>query len=576
MKTKKIIKQQWHKAISRATGIFIELFLGVRAGVEERNRRRLRLLSAFLLLMTLVIFSGAFTLIIINNNAAYVMLGTSGLLFISYFISRTRFAPVAIWLAIILPAIPPSAVVFFKPEGINLAAELMWLALPLLVASLMMSLKKAIIVAASYIAYVILLAFVGSFGVETFAPLIAYLVVIGFFVITITDVRSKDHSEIEHQLQERRQTEKALRESELKFNTAFHASPVAICIGRVKDWHLIEVNDSFLRMTGFTHDELIDHQVDTVGFSISAAEIQKIVSRLMTIKKIYNEEFSFTNKRGEIRKCLVSVEVIDINGETCVLLVATDITERQQAENKLRQAMSDLEHSTAQLKATNKELESFSYSVSHDLRSPLRSINGFSQALLEDYATKLDDTGKNYLNRVRNASQKMGELIDGLLRLSRLTRSEMHGEKVDLSVLAKDIIDRLKETNPKRQVKFVLGDDLLTNGDPQMIRVLLENLLGNAWNFTAKTRNAEIELGKQVNGNQKTFFIRDNGAGFDMAFKDRLFGAFQRLHDVTEFPGTGIGLATVQRIINRHGGTISAEGKLGKGATFYFNLDGEV
>jgi light-regulated signal transduction histidine kinase (bacteriophytochrome) len=272
----------------------------------------------------------------------------------------------------------------------------------------------------------------------------------------------------------------------------------------------------------------------------------------------------------------MSADIINIGGKPCILTICNDITQRKQAEEKLKLTMNNLEHSTTQLQATNKELESFSYSVSHDLRSPLRSIDGFSQALLEDYTAKLDETGKDYLNRLRNASQKMGELIDGLLRLSRLTRSEMHKEKVDLGALAKDIIDRLKETHPKRHVKFTLGNDLVANGDPLMMRVLLENLLGNAWKFTAKTQNAEIELGRRVNGAQKTFFIRDNGAGFDIAFRDKLFGAFQRLHDISEFPGTGIGLATVQRIINRHGGNISAEGEVGKGATFYFGLNEEA
>ena len=250
----------------------------------------------------------------------------------------------------------------------------------------------------------------------------------------------------------------------------------------------------------------------------------------------------------------------------------TELNERKQAENTLKHALAGLEHSSAQLKATNKELESFSYSVSHDLRSPLRSIDGFSQALLEDYNARLDETGRDYLRRLRSASQKMGELIDGLLKLSRLTRSEMHPQKVDLSALAEDISTRLQETHPDKRVKLVIDSGLSADGDPQLLRVLLENLLGNAWKFTGKTPRARIEFGSTANGGEKTFFIKDNGAGFDMAYKDRLFGAFQRLHDTADFPGTGIGLATVQRIINRHGGSIRAEGAVGKGAAFYFTL----
>jgi uncharacterized membrane protein len=213
MKTKTSRTQQMEKRIFKAKNAFIKLFLGVHAGVEAKARRRLHLLSAFLLLMTLITLIGALTLRTIDLNTSYVMFATAGLLFLSYFISRTRFYPIAIRLAVILPAIPPTVVVFFKPPAINLTAELMWMALPLLIASLMMSIRKAIIVAASYIAYIILLAAVGSFGYETYAPLLAYLVSISFFVITITHVRVKDQTEIENQLKERQQAEKALRES---------------------------------------------------------------------------------------------------------------------------------------------------------------------------------------------------------------------------------------------------------------------------------------------------------------------------------------------------------------------------
>jgi light-regulated signal transduction histidine kinase (bacteriophytochrome) len=250
-----------------------------------------------------------------------------------------------------------------------------------------------------------------------------------------------------------------------------------------------------------------------------------------------------------------------------------DITERKGAEEKLKQALSDLEHSSAQLTATNKELEAFSYSVSHDLRAPLRSIDGFSQALLEDYADNIDEQGRNYLGRLRSASQKMGELIDGLLKLSRLTRSEMHREKVDLSALAQEITANLQETQPKRRVEFVIETKLADVGDRQLLRAVLENLLGNAWKFTGKRRQPRIEFGATQNGERKAYFVRDNGAGFDMTYVDKLFGAFQRLHTTEEFPGTGIGLATVQRIIRRHGGNIWAEGAVDKGATFYFTLN---
>jgi PAS domain S-box-containing protein len=371
---------------------------------------------------------------------------------------------------------------------------------------------------------------------------------------------------------ERKQMEKALSESEEKFSKAFHAIPEAISINRMKDQIFINVNESFCRANGHTIDEVIGHTAKELGLWVKPEEQDQITQTFNEQGHYENKEIEFQTKTGEIHTVLLSADIIDIGGERCVLTIGNDITKRKQAEEKLKLAMTGLEHSATQLQATNKELESFSYSVSHDLRSPLRSIDGFSQALLEDYADKIDGKGQDYLNRLRNASQKMGELIDGVLKISRLSRSEMHQEKVDLGAIAEEIIDRLKETHTKRRVKFIVGKDLITSGDPQMMRVLLENLLGNAWKFTAKTQHAQIELGKTSNGAQKTFFIKDNGAGFDMAFKDKLFGAFQRLHDTAEFPGTGIGLATVQRIINRHGGTIWAEGEVNKGATFYFSL----
>jgi signal transduction histidine kinase len=228
---------------------------------------------------------------------------------------------------------------------------------------------------------------------------------------------------------------------------------------------------------------------------------------------------------------------------------------------------------TAQLEAANKELEAFSYSVSHDLRAPLRSIDGFSQALLEDYGDRLGSEAQHYLRRVRAGSQRMAELIDDLLTLSRMTRSEMRLENVSLSSLAQTIATGLRETEPEREVKFIIVPEATVEADRQLMRVVLENLLGNAWKFTARQAAACIEFGTWPQaGGQPAYFVRDDGAGFDMAYADKLFGAFQRLHTPAEFSGTGIGLATVQRIIHRHGGRVWAEGAVEEGATFYFTL----
>jgi PAS domain S-box-containing protein len=228
---------------------------------------------------------------------------------------------------------------------------------------------------------------------------------------------------------------------------------------------------------------------------------------------------------------------------------------------------------TARLQEINAELESFCYSVSHDLRAPLRGVDGFSQALLEDYAPLLDAAGQDYLHRIRQAAQRMGNLIDALLLLSRVTRTELQQEPIDLSAMAHAIAAELQQQEPARDVTFVIGDGLQATGDPRLLRIVLENLLGNAWKFTAKHPQARIEVGglPQPDGSM-VYFARDDGAGFDMAYADRLFGAFQRLHRVHEFAGTGIGLATVQRIIHRHGGRVWAEAAVEQGATFYFTL----
>jgi light-regulated signal transduction histidine kinase (bacteriophytochrome) len=230
---------------------------------------------------------------------------------------------------------------------------------------------------------------------------------------------------------------------------------------------------------------------------------------------------------------------------------------------------------TAELQAANRELESFSYSVSHDLRAPLRAIDGFSRILLEDYSNKLDADGKDSLTRIRVASQRMGQLIDDLLQLSRHTRSEMRRAPVDLSALARTVADELQKTEPARRVEFVIQPDLAAEADASLMRAVLENLLGNAWKFTGKQSAAKIEFGRTTREGVPAFFVRDNGAGFDMKYAGKLFGAFQRLHAVTEFPGTGVGLATVQRVIHRHGGRVWAESTPGHGATFYFTLPTE-
>lgn len=227
---------------------------------------------------------------------------------------------------------------------------------------------------------------------------------------------------------------------------------------------------------------------------------------------------------------------------------------------------------TQELERTNKELESFSYSVSHDLRAPLRAIDGFSQALVEDYAEVLDDIGKDYLGRVRAAAQRMGNLIDEMLKLSRIGRQDLNTETVNLSEIAQEILEELREIDPDSKVAISIEPGLSACCDFAMIRIALQNLFHNAWKYSSKKDEIVIEFGECSDSGEQVFYLRDNGAGFDMAYANKLFGAFQRLHHDHEFPGTGVGLATVMRIINRHNGRIWAEAEVDKGATFYFTL----
>ena len=252
---------------------------------------------------------------------------------------------------------------------------------------------------------------------------------------------------------------------------------------------------------------------------------------------------------------------------------ATELEQRvADRTHELEERNEALRRNAAELLAANSELDAFAYSVSHDLRAPLRSIEGFSQVLLEDYGAQLDESGRDSLQRVRTASQRMATLIDDLLKLARVTRGEMRTEVVDLSKIAGEIVAELERSTPERRVEFVIAQGLEARGDPRLLRVVLDNLLRNSWKYTAKQSRPRVEFASVAENGERVFLVRDNGAGFDMRYADKLFGVFQRLHTAAEFEGTGVGLATVRRIITRHGGRIWAESAVDRGATFYFTL----
>jgi len=246
----------------------------------------------------------------------------------------------------------------------------------------------------------------------------------------------------------------------------------------------------------------------------------------------------------------------------------------REANSELVATVRALQEAKVAAESANRELEAFSYSVAHDLRAPLRSLDGFSQLVLEDYADKLDDEGRQHLRYIRESAQEMAILIDDLLTLSRVTRSEFERQPVDLSEIARTVAARLAAREPERRVEFVIADGLAGEGDPRLVGIVLENLLGNAWKYSGKRAVARIEVGSILVHGRTAYFVRDNGAGFDMAYVGKLFGAFQRLHTTQEFEGTGIGLATVQRVVRRHGGHIWARAEVDRGATFFFTLAG--
>lgn len=325
--------------------------------------------------------------------------------------------------------------------------------------------------------------------------------------------------------------------------------------------------------------ELLGRHLHEVFDKAVADSILDVIKRTantgLSISMEYEHEVHGVRRYFDGRTTLMNVT---LDGKRAVVLAARDITHRKVAENQIRQLNRSLEERvrtrTSQLETTNKELEAFAYSVSHDLRAPLRRIDGFCCAIMEDYGSKLGENGRMYLERLHSSSNKMSDLIDELLKLSRLTQEPLVVESIDLGSVAKQITDDLRLTEPGRRAEIIIagGQTLIVDGDITLLRAALQNLFDNAWKFTSKKTNTRIEFGTTHEQDKRVFFVRDNGAGFDAAYSDKLFAPFQRLHAISEFRGTGIGLATVKRVIARHGGIVWAESDPGNGATFYFTI----
>ncbi|HYB99297.1 MAG TPA: CHASE domain-containing protein [Candidatus Limnocylindrales bacterium] len=386
------------------------------------------------------------------------------------------------------------------------------------------------------------------------------------------------NEELERERLEQRRTEESLFREKQQFRLMFNAVPAMIWYKDTKNRFLL-VNEAAAASMGRTVKEMEGKPCSEIlpakAYDLYRDDLEIIQSGKPKLGVI--EELDLPSRKSIWIRTDKLPEYDSMGRVVGILVFAQDITERLTAESEVRRLNAELEQRvaarTAELRAANHELESFAYSVSHDLRTPLRTIDGFSQLVLDEFGSKLDASGLEYLERVRSASQRMGHLIDDLLKLTRVSRSELRREPLDLSALARQVCDDLRRNDPGRHVEVVIDPVPVAKGDPVLMLNVMQNLLGNAWKFTSRAEAARIEFGSLTTGEGRTaYYVRDNGVGFDMVYVEKLFGAFQRLHAQEDFEGSGIGLATVQMILRRHGGEVWAEGVPGKGATFYFSI----
>ncbi|MBX3119838.1 MAG: PAS domain S-box protein [Fimbriimonadaceae bacterium] len=373
-----------------------------------------------------------------------------------------------------------------------------------------------------------------------------------------------------------KQGQAAVRESEEKYRLLFERGPEPAWVIEQDSWAFLAVNPASVKHYGYSEQEFLSMTALDVR---CPEDIEGFVSRMKRYrgrKEGRNRFIRHRKKDGSVIFVDALWHEIEFQGRRAYLVLCRDMTDEKEAEERIQATNLELDRRvserTAQLEATNQELESFTYSVSHDLRSPLRSIDGYSTMLLTDHGYLLNDEAKDYLERIRVAGRRMSDLINNLLGLSRLTRTPLKPEKLSLTYLAQSILDDLRSRNPDFTGDVYVHPEMWVVADPQLVQIAMTNLIENAVKFSSKRSNSMIEVGVVDEHGDRKFYVKDNGAGFDMAYSDKLFGAFQRLHSDREFEGTGIGLATVQRIIQRHGGRIWAEAAVDKGATFWFSL----
>lgn len=371
----------------------------------------------------------------------------------------------------------------------------------------------------------------------------------------------------------RRKVEQAQREAQAKYRELVNNLRAGVYRQSETSGRFLELNPAIVTMfEADSAEQLLNYPIVYLCRDQGCWDV--FMDKIQRQGFVDNEEIELVTLKGrEFSASVTAAMKKDSAGYIYFDGIIENISERKESESRIQQLNTALRERAMVLESVNHELEAFSYSVSHDLRAPLRAIDGFSRILLDDYADRLDETGQDRLKRIRAAAQRMATLIDDILKLSRITRAELKREDIDLSAIAAEVVDELHRQEPERNVQCTIQQGLEVWGDARLLRIVLDNLLGNAWKFTGKRDQARIEFGKAMHDDEPVYFVRDNGAGFDMAYAEKLFGAFQRLHETSEFPGTGIGLATAQRIIHKHGGRIWAESQVDQGAAFYFTLE---